>query len=71
MFLLIRMSGIVFIAATVMPHLFGCVATQRVNLREADIACMTASSAGVCDSPPNISSVPPGLSRLEAPFTQP
>ena len=45
MLLLIRMSGIVFVAATVMPHLFGCVSTPRADLRQADIACATASSA--------------------------
>ena len=45
MFLLMRISGIVLVAATVMPYLFGCVASQRAALREVDIALTSASSA--------------------------
>jgi ketosteroid isomerase-like protein len=45
MYLRLRVSGVLFFAATVMPHSFGCVATQRADLREADIAMATVHSA--------------------------
>jgi len=45
MFLRIRIGGILLVAATAMPQLAGCVAAQRADLREADIAMTTAHSA--------------------------
>ena len=45
MFLLMRIPGLLLVVATLMPQLFGCVSTQRADLRKADIAMTTASSA--------------------------
>ena len=45
MYLRLRVSGVLLFAATVMPYSFGCVATQRANLRETNIAMTTAHSA--------------------------